>query len=54
MNYSDYVFWVDLKIIERVPIVVKPNNENKNYLDTKQSKMGHIFDNRKLAKKKVK
>ncbi len=44
----------DLKIIERVPIVVKPNNENKNYLDTKQSKMGHIFDNRKFVEKKTK
>lgn len=44
----------DLEITERVPIVVKPNNENKNYLSTKQSKMGHIFDNEKLVEKNTK
>jgi GTP cyclohydrolase II len=32
-----------IEIIERVPIKIKPNKFNKNYLDTKKSKMGHIL-----------
>jgi GTP cyclohydrolase II len=30
-----------LKIVERVPIRVKPNPHNEHYLRTKRSKMGH-------------
>ena len=33
-----------LNVTERVPIVVKPNPENVNYLNTKREKMGHIFE----------
>ncbi len=33
-----------LKIINRIPIVVEPNDENKKYLNTKKKKMGHILD----------
>jgi len=32
-----------LKIIERVPIIIKPNCENKRYLNTKKEKMGHLI-----------
>ena len=31
-----------LKVIERIPIVINPNKENRFYLDTKVQKMGHI------------
>lgn len=33
-----------LEITERVPIVIDPNKYNKFYMDTKESKMGHIFN----------
>ncbi len=31
-----------LKIVERVPIVIKENPENELYLETKKSKLGHL------------
>jgi 3,4-dihydroxy 2-butanone 4-phosphate synthase / GTP cyclohydrolase II len=33
-----------LKVIETVPIVVKPNPHNRRYLETKQKKMGHMLN----------
>lgn len=33
-----------LKIIERVPIIIEPYEENKNYLTTKKNKLGHLLD----------
>jgi 3,4-dihydroxy 2-butanone 4-phosphate synthase/GTP cyclohydrolase II len=33
-----------LEMVEQVPIVVRPNHENRRYLETKQKKMGHIMD----------
>jgi 3,4-dihydroxy 2-butanone 4-phosphate synthase/GTP cyclohydrolase II len=33
-----------LEMVEQVPVVVKPNSENRRYLETKKKKMGHIMD----------
>jgi 3,4-dihydroxy 2-butanone 4-phosphate synthase/GTP cyclohydrolase II len=32
-----------LEIVEQVPIKVKPNPHNKNYLKTKREKLGHLL-----------
>jgi 3,4-dihydroxy 2-butanone 4-phosphate synthase/GTP cyclohydrolase II len=32
-----------LKVVETVPIVVKPNQYNRRYLETKKNKLGHIL-----------
>lgn len=37
-----------LTITERVPLIIKPNQFNQNYLSTKSKKMGHLL---KLSKK---
>jgi len=34
----------DLEIVERVPIVCNPNEENAHYLNTKRERMGHIMN----------
>ncbi len=33
-----------LKIVERVPIVIQPNEENYRYLTVKREKLGHLLD----------
>ena len=33
-----------LNLTERVPIVVPPNEENRQYLETKRTKLGHLLD----------
>ncbi len=33
-----------LQMVERVPIVIEPNEHNQRYLDTKRQKLGHRFD----------
>lgn len=33
-----------LKIVENIPIRIKPNSYNKKYLQTKQEKMGHFLE----------
>ena len=33
-----------LKVVETLPIVVKPNPHNRRYLETKKKKMGHMLD----------
>ncbi len=32
-----------VKVTERVPIVIKPNDNNRGYLKTKQDEMGHLY-----------
>ncbi|MCH7720838.1 MAG: bifunctional 3,4-dihydroxy-2-butanone-4-phosphate synthase/GTP cyclohydrolase II, partial [Planctomycetes bacterium] len=32
-----------LEIVEQVPIVIKPNRHNVEYLKTKKRKMGHLL-----------
>lgn len=34
-----------LEIVERVPIEIAANKNNRNYLETKKAKMGHMFEN---------
>jgi 3,4-dihydroxy 2-butanone 4-phosphate synthase/GTP cyclohydrolase II len=34
-----------LRIVERVPIQIPPNDANRRYLQTKKDKLGHILDN---------
>lgn len=33
-----------LEMVEQVPVLIEPNDENRKYLETKQSKMGHLLD----------
>jgi 3,4-dihydroxy 2-butanone 4-phosphate synthase/GTP cyclohydrolase II len=33
-----------LKVVETVPIIVKPNPYNRRYLETKKNKLGHILE----------
>ncbi|MEE9324023.1 MAG: bifunctional 3,4-dihydroxy-2-butanone-4-phosphate synthase/GTP cyclohydrolase II, partial [Dehalococcoidia bacterium] len=33
----------DLKVVERVPIIVPSDTTNAKYLDTKRKKLGHIL-----------
>lgn len=35
--------WVDLKVVEQVPIVAPPHEHRQKYMDTKRQKMGHIL-----------
>ncbi len=33
----------NIKVVDRIPIKVKPNPHNENYLKTKKDKMGHLL-----------
>ena len=33
----------DIAIVERVPLIIEPNDDNHFYLKTKQDLMGHLF-----------
>jgi 3,4-dihydroxy 2-butanone 4-phosphate synthase/GTP cyclohydrolase II len=32
-----------ITIVERIPIVIEPNEHNKSYIMTKKNKMGHLY-----------
>jgi len=34
-----------IQVVERLPLVIEPNETNQSYLDTKESKLGHMFKN---------
>ena len=34
-----------LRIVERVPIEIEPNEYNRFYMHTKKARMGHVLDN---------
>jgi 3,4-dihydroxy 2-butanone 4-phosphate synthase/GTP cyclohydrolase II len=33
-----------LEVVERVPLITRPNDANRKYLEAKQAKMGHLLD----------
>ncbi len=33
-----------VELVDRVPLVVDPQQENRAYLETKQKELGHLFD----------
>lgn len=35
----------DLKVVERVPVEIRPHEKNLGYLKTKKKKLGHMLDN---------
>ena len=39
-----------LEIVERVPIVIKPNKINRKYLKTKQEKLGHYLEEKGVVR----
>lgn len=46
-NNPDKIEAIDhssIEIVSRVPLVIEPNESNRDYLQTKQDDMGHLFD----------
>ncbi len=35
----------NIQVVERLPLVINPNEKNQAYLNTKETQMGHIFKN---------
>ncbi len=38
-----------IKIVERVPLIIKPGTKNKEYLKAKKEKMGHCFEEKGIV-----
>ncbi|MEA3311419.1 MAG: bifunctional 3,4-dihydroxy-2-butanone-4-phosphate synthase/GTP cyclohydrolase II [candidate division WOR-3 bacterium] len=36
-----------LEVVERVPLIIQPNEHNRFYLETKRDKLGHLLDSQK-------
>lgn len=46
-NNPDKIYGLEsnnIKVVERVPIVIPPNKYNEKYLSTKQQKMNHLYN----------
>lgn len=41
--------WIDLKVVEQVPLVAPPQQQRERYLETKRQKMGHILPPKREA-----
>ena len=39
--------WVDLKVVEQVPIVAPSRPQSEKYMDAKRDKMGHVLPTKK-------
>jgi len=39
-----------IKIVERVPLIIKPTTANKKYLDAKKEKLGHYLEDKGFVK----
>lgn len=39
-----------IKIVERIPLVIKPTKTNKKYLKTKKEKLGHYLEEKGIVK----
>ena len=39
-----------LEIVERVPLLIKPNKNNKKYLKTKKEKLGHYIEEKGIVR----
>jgi GTP cyclohydrolase II len=42
-NNPDKIKKVDVKVIERIPIIIMSNSYNEKYFKTKKEEMGHLF-----------
>ena len=38
-----------IKIVERVPLIIKPNTTNKKYLEAKKEKLGHYLEDKGIV-----
>jgi len=36
----------EIKIVERIPLIIKPNTKNKGYLQAKKEKLGHYLEDK--------
>jgi len=39
-----------IKIVERIPLIIKPTTTNKRYLEAKREKLGHQLEDKGIVK----